>query len=145
MFKETLYFLMLILVLSQPIFIKMLNSSILGRIAIIVSAIFLGLQNPILGFVYAFFIIAAISSESVGVENFSRNNNNLEPSQFETEKVVEDREKIEKQLITPTSFNTNEPIISPLEYDEIDEPSANEPETGESFLNYSYIEPSNSE
>ena len=144
MLKETLYFLMLILVLSQPIFIKMLNSSILGRIAIIVSAIFLGLQNPMLGFVYAFFIIAAISSESVGVENFARNNNNnLEPSPFETEKVVEDREKIEKQLITPNSYDTNTPIISPIEYEEIDEPSANEPDSSESFLDYSYIEPSN--
>ena len=140
MFKQSLYVLLIILVLSQPKFIQMLNSSILGRVAIIVSTIVIGLKNPMMALVYAFFIIAAISS-GVGVENFSYNVGPI-PSLYEAEQPkmnVEDREKTEKKMITPKQSNNHMPIISPLEHEEIDEPNASESLTSESFLDYSYI------
>ena len=129
--------------LSQPKFVKMVYSSILGRIILLISIIFCTYKNHILGFVYAFLLIVILKMDpSVDyVEKFGPNN--AYPAVYDDNvesEISTDREKMEKKMITPVSSKNSVAIITPLTYDYDNiEPTASEPVTTEPFLDYSYI------
>ena len=145
MLTNYLYILITIIFLSQPKFVKMVYSSILGRIILLISIIFCTYKNHMLGFVYAFLLIVILKMDPSEdyVEKFGPryitpadylNENELEPE------ISTDREKMEKKMITPVSSKNSVAIITPLTYDYDNiEPTASEPVTTEPFLDYSYI------
>jgi hypothetical protein len=152
MLTKYLYIYFSVLFLSQPEFIKMLYSSILGRIILLLSVMIVTYKIPILGFVYAFVLMVILKiNDDTEMEGF--NGSGIVPAVYEDRDGSEpdisiDREKMEKKMITPVSSKTSLPFITPILYDydyEFDsmEPTANEPVTMESFLGYSYINNNN--
>ena len=131
------------MILSQPNFIKMMYSNILGRIILLISILFCTYKNQMLGLVYVFLLIVILkmNPNEEYVENFS--STSPYPAVYDDNvesEISTDREKMEKKMITPISSNDSVPTITPLmyDYDNI-EPVASEPITTETFLDYSYI------
>lgn len=145
MLSNYLYILLTIIFLSQPKFVKMVYSTILGRIILLISIIFCTYKNYMLGFVYVFLLIVILKMDPSEdyVEKFGPRY--ITPSDYNNEDEIDpeistDREKMEKKMITPVSSNDSVAIITPLvyDYDNI-EPTASEPATTEPFLDYSYV------
>ena len=121
---------LIILIFLQPNLIHVLNSSILGRGLIVLSVILFNLKHKKSGLIYLLFIMLAINSIPDRMEGLEA----LSPEEYSDDLVIHytDREKTEKQMITPKPDNIVS-LITPL--DNNDEPLPSEPTT-ESF-NYS--------
>ena len=107
MLKTYLLVFVFMLIVIQPVIIKTLNSSSLGRLLLISSIIFCTVQNKLVGLALTVLSIAVLNE--TGPENFEA----YEQEEEEEEDTKEDKEMIEKKMITPVSSYNVVPIITP--------------------------------
>ena len=107
MLKTYLLVFVFMLIVIQPVIIKTLNSSSLGRLLLISSIIFCTVQNKLVGLALTFLSIAVLNE--TGPENFEA----YEQEEEEEEETKEDNEMIEKRMITPVSSYNVVPMITP--------------------------------
>ncbi len=109
-----------LLIAIQPSIVKMLNSSSLGRLMLIIAIIFCTSQNQLAGLALTVLVIAVLNE--TGPENFDTYPNEDEEAEEEVERT-EDNEMIEKKMITPQSSYNEMPVITPdgIEPDAFDE------------------------
>ena len=107
MLKTYLLVFVFMLIVIQPVIIKTLNSSSLGRLLLISSIIFCTVQNKLVGLALTVLSIAVLNE--TGPENFEA----YEQEEEEEEDTKEDKEMIEKRMITPVSSYNVVPIITP--------------------------------
>jgi hypothetical protein len=105
MLKTYLLVFVFMLIVIQPVIIKTLNSSSLGRLLLISSIIFCTVQNKLVGLALTVLSIAVLNE--TGPENFEAY------EQEEEEETKEDNEMIEKRMITPVSSYNVVPMITP--------------------------------
>jgi hypothetical protein len=106
MLKTYLLVFVFMLIVIQPVIIKTLNSSSLGRLLLISSIIFCTVQNKLVGLALTVLSIAVLNE--TGQENFE-----VYEQEEEDEETNEDNEMIEKKMITPVSSYNVVPIITP--------------------------------
>lgn len=107
MLKTYLLVFVFMLIVIQPVIIKTLNSSSLGRLLLISSIIFCTVQNKLVGLALTVLSIAVLNE--TGPENFEA----YEQEEEEEEETKEDNEMIEKRMITPVSSYNVVPMITP--------------------------------
>jgi len=128
--KQYLYLFLIIILLSQPEILRLLNANILGRLLLIGSVVLCASINSSMGFVYIFLIIGILSSTSIK-ENMSSVIPDYINDAKDTKDIAEvkgDREKTET-LLKPKSSN-DVPTIAPLT---IYEPEPSEVDMVENF------------
>lgn len=109
MLKTYLLVFVFMLIVIQPVIIKTLNSSSLGRLLLISSIIFCTVQNKLVGLALTVLSIAVLNE--TGPENFEAYEQ--EEEEEEEDETKEDKEMIEKKMITPVSSYNVVPIITP--------------------------------
>lgn len=133
MYKQYLYLFLIIILLSQPEILHLLNANILGRLLLIGSVVFCTLINSTMGFIYIFLIIGILSTSTSSKENMTSNGdakksgdknntgdkkntgdkeNTDDKENSEDQENTGDREKTET-LLKPKSSN-DIPTITPL-------------------------------
>lgn len=109
MFKTYLLLFVFMLIVIQPSFVRTLNSTSLGRLFLLSTIIFCTIQNQMVGIALTVVVISALNE--TGPEYFG---SYLEEDEnIEEEKPTEDKEMIEKKMITPLSSYNIVPVIEP--------------------------------
>ena len=101
------------LIIIQPSFVKTLNSTSLGRLFLLSTIIFCTIQNQMAGLAITMVVISVLNQ--TGPEYFTGLEEEIEQEeeQDEEEGPKEDKEMIEKKMITPISSYNIMPIIEP--------------------------------
>jgi hypothetical protein len=117
MLKMYLLVFVFMLIVIQPSFVKTLNSTSLGRLFLLSTIIFCTIQNQMAGLAITMVVISVLNQ--TGPEYFTGLEEEIEEGE-DIEEPKEDKEMVEKKLITPISSYNVVPIIEP----EISEPDA---------------------
>ena len=96
------------LIIIQPSFVKTLNSTSLGRLFLLSTIIFCTIQNQMAGLAITMVVISVLNQ--TGPEYFTGLEEEIEEEEQEPK---EDKEMIEKKMITPISSYNIMPIIEP--------------------------------
>lgn len=110
MLKMYLLVFVFMLIVIQPSFVRSLNSTSLGRLFLLSTIIFCTIQNQMAGLALTMVVISALNQ--TGPEYFTGLEEEIE-SDSEDEAPKEDKEMIEKKMITPISSYNIMPIIEP--------------------------------
>ncbi len=139
MCKQYLYLFLIIIILSQPEILNLLNTTILGRLLLIGGVVLCASINSTMGFIYIFLIIGILSSHGIlsgrtilsshGLEGMTSLNPSENPNENPNENKG-DREKTESLLKSKSSSDI--PTISPITIYE-PEPSDTDIETFTAF------------
>jgi len=98
------------LIVIQPSFVKTLNSTSLGRLFLLSTIIFCTIQNQMAGLALTMVVISVLNQ--TGPEYFTGLEEEIEPEE-EQQDPKEDKEMMEKKMITPISSYNIMPIIEP--------------------------------
>ena len=98
------------LIVIQPSFVRSLNSTSLGRLFLLSTIIFCTIQNQMAGLALTMVVISALNQ--TGPEYFTGLEEEVD-SDSEDEAPKEDKEMVEKKMITPISSYNVMPIIEP--------------------------------
>ena len=98
------------LIVIQPSFIKTLNSTSLGRLFLLSTIIFCTIQNQMAGLALTMVVISVLNQ--TGPEYFTGLEEEIEEEE-EDVGTKEDKEMIEKKMMTPISSYNIMPIIEP--------------------------------
>ena len=98
------------LIVIQPSFVRTLNSTSLGRLFLLSTIIFCTIQNQMAGLAITMVVISVLNQ--TGPEYFTGLEEEIE-SDSEEDEPKEDKEMIEKKMITPISSYNVMPIIEP--------------------------------
>ncbi len=109
MFKTYLLLFVFMLIVIQPSFVRSLNSTSLGRLFLLSTIIFCTIQNQMVGIALTVVVISALNE--TGPEYFG--SYLAEDENIEEEKPKEDKEMVEKKMITPISSYNIVPVIEP--------------------------------
>ena len=99
------------LIIIQPSFVKTLNSTSLGRLFLLSTIIFCTIQNQMAGLAITMVVISVLNQ--TGPEYFTGLEEEIEEEEEENIGTKEDKEMIEKKMITPISSYNIMPIIEP--------------------------------
>jgi len=98
------------LIVIQPSFVKSLNSTSLGRLFLLSTIIFCTIQNQMAGLAITMVVISVLNQ--TGPEYFTGLEEEIEPEENENA-PKEDKEMMEKKMMTPISSYNIMPIIEP--------------------------------
>ena len=98
------------LIVIQPSFVRTLNSTSLGRLFLLSTIIFCTIQNQMAGLALTMVVISVLNQ--TGPEYFTGLEEEIEPEE-EQQDPKEDKEMMEKKMITPISSYNIMPIIEP--------------------------------
>ena len=98
------------LIIIQPSFVKTLNSTSLGRLFLLSTIIFCTIQNQMAGLALTMVVISVLNQ--TGPEYFTGLEEEIEEEE-EDVGTKEDKEMMEKKMMTPISSYNIMPIIEP--------------------------------
>jgi hypothetical protein len=110
MLKMYLLVFVFMLIIIQPSFVKTLNSTSLGRLFLLSTIIFCTIQNQMAGLALTMVVISVLNQ--TGPEYFTGLEEEIEEEE-EDVGTKEDKEMMEKKMMTPISSYNIMPIIEP--------------------------------
>jgi len=110
MLKMYLLVFVFMLIVIQPSFVRTLNSTSLGRLFLLSTIIFCTIQNQMAGLAITMVVISVLNQ--TGPEYFTGLEEEIEPEENKNA-PKEDKEMMEKKMMTPISSYNIMPIIEP--------------------------------